>query len=78
MFEDYGYFTIRDVYPTVNVGVSTREKTKINSVDNDTPLETTETKAQAVKINDNINMVGVGKFFVGMILFAYLVNRFGK
>lgn len=78
MFENYGYFTIRDVYPTFEVGVSTSEKTKINGSDNDQPTELTETKAAAIKVNDSVNTGNMIKFFAGLVLLAFLVNRFGK
>jgi hypothetical protein len=73
-----GYFTIRDVYPTSNVGVSTREKTKINSNDIETPTEVTETKAEGIAIENSVNTKSMAKFFIGLVLVGYLVNRFGK
>ena len=76
MLNEYGYFNVRDVYPMNLAGLSTREKTKLNSTEIDTTMEITETKEQInIESSDKTNVI---KFIAISILILFLVNRFGK
>jgi hypothetical protein len=75
MFNQMGYFSYRDVYP-MQLGLSTREKTNLNSLDMEKPSEVKE-----VNVIDKVNINNQGdiiKSLAVIILVVVLVSRLGK
>ena len=77
MLNDYGYFSTRDVYPTYMKGLSTRESTKIESNDNNAPVDVIETN-KVTKIDNVDNQGNIIKSLGILVIIVLVVSRFGK